>query len=396
MDYNGYRFEVSIENKELDVTPQKIQFSIKDSIHELYPQSILSFLDPYGAIYEYGIILEGSTIDMKYEFQKETINCPFGVESDRTKELSTANFISGQLEFKLKHDYWWDEQIESKAYTNKKISEVITSIFSGYNFFNTTIRETGNKLTWYRPLMREEKFINQILLPNAYSSEQNKTPFFCFINCNNELNFITYDEMINQIPIDTIIFEPENSLGIANNALVLHKFTTGNTINNNLYYRKNFEIDYSDGSLSETNETFLDFPKSFPNEAESPPKQVPIKDREILYKGYELYETTDNIKGKIDNNLGRQIYLQKNGFFTDRMRITVPLNLKLKSGKAINIDFFKAENRQKSIRFNGIYIIEECEHIWNGQNGLTIINIGRKNIKIPRAYDGFPNVWGRL
>lgn len=395
MKYNGYVFKILVENKELDVTPQKIKFVIKDSIHKLYPEVVLTFQDFIGLAQEYGLVVDGTKFNCEYTFNDNTISCPFRLVDTQTKELVTTSFIAGDLNCKLKHDYHWEDMILSKAYRDKKISEIITTLFSKYNFKSRSIKNTENKNDWYQPLMNNHKFIYNILLPNAYSTNSNDTPFFCYIDSNNNFNFTHYDYLINQNPIVNLTYNPEDTISqFDTNVQGLYSYLSGNNMTHEFYYRKNFEIDYSDGSLIEKNKRLIDYPKKNNTSDNSPPKQVPIRKRGEFYTGYNLFPNAET-RGQKDNNLGRQIYLQKNAFFLDRMRITLPLNLKLTSGKTVNIDFLKAENGQKSIRFNGVYIIEQSEHMWNGENGLTILNIGRKNFKILSSYDGYPNIWGK-
>jgi hypothetical protein len=391
----AYEFQIDIEKKELDIWAENIKFSVRDSIHQLYPKAIIEFLDAFGLIQERSFIVDGTSINMSYSFNKEKIVCPYNVISDENVDALTSSYIAGNVKINLLHNFNWIEKINSKVYKNKKISEIITEIFSTYQFNKKTIIETDNKNNWYQPLVRECEFINNILLPNAFSPKCNDTPYFCFINSNNELNFTTYNEMISHSnTIDLVISPQDRKVSPNLNILSLNRYITGNDITNPIYYMKDFEISSSDGQIIENNYKLIDYPRTFPiitrNE---PPKQIPVKNNGELYKSYLMLPSAITA-GQRDNNKGRSLYRQSNGFFLDRMHIILPLNLKLIAGKTVTLNLVTS-NKEKSSRFNGNYIIENSEHIWNGHEGITIIDIGRKNIKVPTRYEGYNNVWGR-
>jgi hypothetical protein len=391
----GYNFKILIEDKELDVYPTHIKFSIRDSIHELFPRAIISFVDSFGIVFERSFILDGTNIKIDYGFNKDEISCPFNVASEESTEIVSSTYISGGIQSNLKHNYHWTEQIISKIYKQQKISEIINTIFSQYQFTKRTIIDTNNKLDWYQPLIKNSDFIYKILLPNAYSPKSNDTPYFCFINSNNEINFTTYNEMIRINPKVDLVFSPQNKKVPPNqNITRLDQFITGNDITDPVYYNKTFEIDPTDGSLIEKNFKLIDFPKTFPDISNiRPPMQVNIKRTDELYKSYQFLPPA-KLVGHKDNNKGRQLSYERDAFFLERFRLILPLNLKLLAGKTINMDIMTS-TKSKSIRFNGNYVIETCEHIWNGNEGTTILTIGRKNYKVLNTYEGSSNVWGR-
>lgn len=391
----GYSFNIKIEEKELDVWYEKVMFSIKDSIHKLHPEGTLVFLDAFGVAQERAFLIDGTNIKIDYGFGDDNISCPFNVIHDQSIDMLSSTYIAGNINLLLKHNYHWTESIQSKVFKQKKISEVVTDLFSKYQFTKRNIFETMNKSDWYQPLMKESDFIYKILLPNAYSPSSNNTPYFCFINSNNEVNFTTYNQMFNRAKTIDIVLNPQDiKIAMNTNPLQLNRFITGNEISEPLSYVKDFEINSENGSLIEHDKRLIDYPKTFSSlSTYEAPKQVPIRVQDELYKSY-IDLPSAITTGQKDNNNGKVIYNQANGFFLERLHLILPLNLKLIAGRVVNLNI-DSSDKTKSIRFGGVWLIEESEHIFNGREGLSIIDISKKNIRIPNHYENSKNVWGR-
>ena len=70
-----------------------------------------------------------------------------------------------------------------------------------YPFDSVDIESTFNSGLWYQPFVTNAEFINNYLLPFAYSTSAQNTPYYSFIDSNNKFNFKSFNSMFTQNPI---------------------------------------------------------------------------------------------------------------------------------------------------------------------------------------------------
>ena len=64
-----------------------------------------------------------------------------------------------------------------------------------YNFDKIDIENTLNSGYWYQPYINDSEFIMNYLLPFAFSNSSQNTPFYCWIDSNNEFHFKSFQSM---------------------------------------------------------------------------------------------------------------------------------------------------------------------------------------------------------
>jgi hypothetical protein len=158
---------IKIDNRELDISPKSFSFSIRDPIYKLYSEGSLKILDSSGIMQEIGVFTEGLEVEIDYGLKDETILKSKFVMVDDDLEVSTSQtHIAGTINLNLFNPYYNYQNILSKSYPNKSISDIVRLLANRYGKFSkTNIDGTGNILNWYQPLMTDSEFINKILLP---------------------------------------------------------------------------------------------------------------------------------------------------------------------------------------------------------------------------------------
>jgi hypothetical protein len=383
---NRYQIEIKVNDEIFDAPATSYSFIIRDSIFNLYPIASLFFNDTSGQFNEYLTFINGIKVNITYGTENEFIICPFIVAKNSVPNQSTQVNIGGVNEISLIHEYLYNQNKVSFAF-NDEISNIINKKVSKYPFTSINIDKTFNKGTWYQPLMNDAEFMQTILLPFAFSTDAENSPYYLYIDCNNEFYFKSYKKLFNDAKVVTdLVFAAKGTTKTLTQ-------DTLSSINNTqmplselreIFNRLLFYFD-SDGVYIEDNDRITDYPKNAPND------KIPIKWNlenttnvtELLYDDI-LLDSTEN------NRKGMKIFSMRNSFHIDRVVIVSNLNTKLKAGKKINLLVPFGTDKQKvdlSIRHSGEYLIESTYHKWNGISGLTIVIASRQSTtNIPSAY----------
>jgi hypothetical protein len=382
LDY--YTINVTLNNKSEEVDPKNVSFSLKDNIYSLYNTASFTFRDTTGLFQEYLSTTEGVKVKIGYG-TKETINaCSYVNKYDLLDAPETQGFLNGNVDMFLVNEWYNKQQVRSKAYENR-ISKVIQTLIDKENFTSEDIDSTGNEDIWYQCLTTDAKFINEILLPKAYSRNAKDSPFFCFITCDNVFHLRNYYSMTNTNIVATIDYKASRTKeeeSEFDKISAIKRWHQSSDIHRPLRSRYIFRISSTDGTLDAEEKDITDHP----------PKNnlnLPIL-HDLGYKtGFQDLGFSQTNTGPKENNLGSYINTMKPSLFLDRFLIILPLHPKITSGKMIQLNTYIAEGENKiSTNFSGEYLVEECEHIWNNetQRGYTKLIVGRHFIKVPNAY----------
>lgn len=408
MIWNGVEFDVIINNTSIDVDPASISFSVRDSIHNLLPELNFELMDSSGIVQDSCLTSEGIDIKIKYGIADQSLlDCKFVIESDQLPRTLAKDSIGGKLFINGIHEFYSYQEVKSDSYIGR-ISEVIRKILynSKYVFKNnnvipsnnTYINDTGCDYIWYRPMLNEKDFIEQILLPNSYSNNCFDTPFFCYIDSNNNFNFRNYHSLSFETVSKSLKYlEYSHSVdkkqaaavgayagssSIGDRFIIDYKrWKQGSFYNKKYWNRKIFSRNRNDGSFDETIDYISSYPKGMLN-------YIPIIKDDHTSGFVDLeYSEMDVPLQECFN--GRRINSTKDGFFLERLLLTIPLDTNLHAGNMLELTFpikvVNTNRTENSQVYTGEYLVESTDHVWNGtiKNAYTNLIVSRKFIDIP-------------
>jgi len=359
--FDTYELDLKFDNKETDSDPASLSFSIKDSIHKLYPTLTLEIKDILGGWQEYLLTSESIPIKISFGLKNDFITCPFVLTNEEITKLLSNSHIAGENRISALHEYYDKQEVISAAYKNK-ISSVIQELTNKYSDFEgIDIDSTVNNTYWYQPFMNDATFMNNILLPNAYSYDSNDSPFFLFIGSNNTFNLKHYKNLVSQRPIKKLFFVHEDLKDLKNDVITsFKKFKTGSQITKHTRNRKVFKFSKDDGTMSEESDGITSYPIAVG-------KNLPLFSDDKISSIFNLDEDKLEVGDK-ENLLGQKVNSMKDSLFLERFLITTYLDTNLVAGKMIEIEIphFKSKsNDEVSLYFSDKFLIEEADHVWD-------------------------------
>lgn len=403
--FGNFEFELTINDKVQEIDPINFSFSIRDSIHKLFPEMSMEIMDVTGFLQEVMLFTEGMPVKLKYGLEQgNTISCPFGIVNEELPGTMTYDSIGGKVFFQCVHDWYYQQEVKGDAYEGR-ITEVIKNkLIDNYAFTNIDLirsggvtgwNDTGCENTWYRPLMNQKDFIEKILLPNAYSNNAFDSPFFCFIDSNNEFNFRNYHSMTSTDPVKKISmlnFSRRPDIdddsggtriedGVGDRFIFSFKrWKTGAMITKKLRNRSLFLRDRETGEYEYAKDAISSYPKQ--SQGYLPIMQDPLTSG--------VYDQNYKESGSmLECQKGRKINSMKDSFFLERFVMTVPLDTTLRAGKLIEITLpLKIQqDTANSLNYTGKYLIESSDHVWESSSkfGYTQLVISRKFQSVPNT-----------
>lgn len=378
-----YEFSLAIDGKSVVDDSMEYSFSISDSIHEIYPRMAFSFNDLSGLLQEFLLTTEGLPVQVTFGIKDAgKIECRFVIQDDDLENSQTPGIMNGELRINLVHEYHNKQSVKSTAY-NDRISSIVRTLINRYSFNSININDTGNKSYWYQPMTSDVDFMKQILLPYAYSKNADNTPFFMFIDSNNEFNFRNFTSLFKTDPV-AISYYPEIQRSTKQtNALTIGRFRTGSSVTYPIRRRALIWLDRETGELHEEDDHIYSYPSNS--------EQIPIVGDNSLVTGYLfLGQTKTNASEKEIFNAPK-FETMKDSLFLDRLMIGTYLNTDLRAGKTITLDLPTRKTDtgdDLSLLFRGKYLIEDSKHVWNGKSksGYTKILVSRRGVNVPDQY----------
>ena len=380
-DAYKYYGSLSINDIKTDLPLSAVSFVIKDSINELYPKVDFSINDEWGTMNEYLAFIDGSKISLSFgKTKNEQIKNNYRVLINGQPKQNSQNYISGKISVELIHDYYYYQNKVSKYYQNN-ISDIIKNLVGKYNFTKLDIDSTYNSGVWYQPYMSDSEFIIKNLLPYAYSTDANNSPFYCWIDNNNIFHFKSYKQLCEQNIIRNYEYSSLGEPKVLNeNSIVTVNFLQDSMndikpLINQIYgyYDKNGNYQ------KEQNLKITDFPK---NKTSKIPIIADLSYVTDIFNNLaddvNLDDNENNRKGYINNKM-------RESFLLDKVIISTNLDPTLHSGQLVNMTL-PLNNGQNSQKQSGKYIIENCFHRWNGKQGVTILVCGRQRIVVNGDY----------
>jgi hypothetical protein len=401
MNYNGYEISLKMDDVDFNegVFPGNYALTLSDSIFNPLPVCRMQFSDQMGLFQEALSFTNGSRVDLTYGLaskEKEDSNknsnksktnfvtCPFHIVQNGLPD-SVYGSIGGMVEMDMVHHFDYVQTQESNFYEDN-ITGVVNKVLSDYEFNSLNIAEIRNKGIWYRPLMSQIKFINEVLLPHCSNTDSNNTPYYFFIDINNDVYLTSYKKMFYDAKeVTEIILTPnvDQSTFAANAVYSVNRLQKDNASLRSTFSRILSGFDSESGYL-ELADTIKNYPKGLGM------LKVPIKtDLNNLTNHLSLYDI-DSINNTFvqDNNTAIQINTMRDSFHIDKLFLSMPLNINLRAGKKVKL-VAKTKNGDEdsdSITFSGEYLVERSFHRWNGKTGNSMLVISRKFAKTKNSY----------
>lgn len=380
-----YELELKVGGRIVEILPSEYSFIMKDSIYELYNTLSWQLHDVSGFLQEYLATIEGQRVNVSYGNPDNTLICDFVIKSDELTQVENPGFLNGQVQGEMVNAWYDEQEVLSEAYENR-ISLIVRDLAGNYNFKELVINDTGNEAVWYQPLITTARFFTEILLPNCYSNNSDNTPFVCFINSDNTFNWRNFKSMYESSPLERLRFEIDTGDNFQNDQVQeIRRWRVGSDMTKDLRRRVVVDHNYQTGAIISRQDSITQYlPKG---------KNVPILDRNNFPTG--LYDAgyDDQLTGQNENNLGKLYRSMINTMVLERMLITLPFNPKIKAGGTVTLDINQltpdsAEDTKLSKNFSGTYLVEQCNHIWQGgaNKGTTKCIIGRRYVDIPGSY----------
>lgn len=380
-DAYKYYGSIAINDIDTDIPLSAVSFTIKDSISELYPKVDFKINDEWGTMNEYLAFVNGSKISLSFGNTKDKqIRNDYRVLVNGQTEQNSQNYISGKISVELVHDYYYYQNKISQYYQNN-ISDIIRNLVKKYKFTKIDIDTTYNSGMWYQPYMTDSEFIMNNLLPYAYSTDANNSPFYCWIDNNNCFHFKSYKQLSEQNTVRKFEYVSLGDMTVLNkNSILSVNFLQDSMVDIKPLINQVYGYYDKNGTYKEEqNLKISDFPKN--KKSKIPIMADPNYITDVLTNladDINLDDNENNRKGFINNKM-------RKSFLLDKVLVSLSLDPTLHSGQLVNMTL-PLNNGENSQKQSGDYIIENCYHRWNGKQGVTILVCSRQRIVVNGSY----------
>ena len=206
IDY--YEIQITMENAVLQTTLGEFSFTLQDSIFEPFNTGILKIEDENGLFQESLILMPGSPIDIEFGIKGQTtMKSPFSIVGYTNNDIINPGTLGGSLEISLVNRWYSEQAISAEGYYDR-ISDIVRAKVSNVGFNAIHINDTSNLESWFQGLMGDAQFINNMAY-YAFSLNSEATPFYVFVDSNNEFNFRNYYSLYASNEVTTLTYVPE-------------------------------------------------------------------------------------------------------------------------------------------------------------------------------------------
>lgn len=373
---------LKVNGNESGLSPMNFSITEFDSIYQFYPKVKMGVSDYEGLLNEYMAFVDGTEIEITMgRTEEESKKCKFIVAKNAVPQQKTSNGTGGDFEISLIHSYFYSQYKKSNAYQSN-ISDIVSSIVKNYKFDKIDIETTYNSGFWYQPYINDSEFIVDIMLPFAYSNSAQNTPFYAFINSNNEFNFKSFYRMYNSTPIKDMNYGNFSTDIVADDKTISSiNFSQLELSKLKPFFNCNYYNYDSNGKIIEKEDSLLDYAKIQGN-------YPIIGNSSNTTDAYSIYDDDIKADDTKNNNKGYIINLHNEVVLPDKIIINTVLDKNLVCGNTINVSLPmpSADINEKSLRNSGKYLIESSYHIWNAQSSRTILICSKQNLKLAENY----------
>jgi len=385
-DNTGFQrayFNLKINDCDSRLSPMSYSFTEFDSIYHFYPKVKFAISDYEGGLNEFMAFIDGGSIEITFgRNENESKKCKFIIDKNAIPQQKTSsNGIGGDFEIELIHDYYDKQYKKSKAYKSNNISDIISKIVKEYQFSKIDIEDTLNSGDWYQPYINDSEFIVNNLLPFAFNNSSQNTPFYAFIDSNNEFHFKSFHSMFESTPIKDMAYGTFGIDIIANDKILSSiSFSQLELSKIKPFYNCDYYSYSKDGEFNDFNDTLLDYVKT------TKEKYPIIGSSNNTTNMISLYDDDVKADDTKNNNKGFRINLHNEIVLPDKIIINTVLDKSLVCGNTINISLPSSSSNcssDNSLRNSGKYLIESSYHVWNGQSARTTLVCSKQNVKLP-------------
>jgi len=385
--YNNFDIDFIVENTSLPAEDCEMSFAIKESIYEVFPKGIITLKDLSGLIHESLIFSRGNKIKFNFGKNIGTKNyCNYMICKASMEDMYSYGHFAGDIIISMMHLFSGSLNSKSSAYKDR-ISNIINLLMSKYEFKNKIINDTSNDDFWYQLGQNDFKFIVDQLLPNAYSRNNNNSPFFFFVGTDNIVRFINLQHMYNQSSKHTYEYKQKT---FQNNTIEGNEVYDIKVISKDyftFYHNVNKQIQMVNRNTGESfnrNDFLLDHINLQGNKLNLKNITSGITEKKIMTFNENETSRNENIMGQIN-------FQSRDSLFVDELFITAPMNPELHAGDKITINLYYDKSKvpiDKSNIYSGDYIIESVEYVFDFQTkkhynvmtvGRTFLNLTNNN-----------------
>lgn len=370
-----YEIGISFYGKTIDLSPVNFSFLLSDSIYSMFPKAKLSINDNEGLFQQYLMSVEGTEVELSFGYKNSFIKNKYIVNTDSLID-SYSGKMGGYLNIELDHFLKTTQSKDMRVFKDT-ISKIIRRIVDKYDFTKRNINDSGASDYYYQPFINDFDFIENFLLPFSFSNNSKSSPFYCFINSNNEFNYRNYMSIMNGTP-SIELKQGSNDVGSISptNFTKITRFRTDTKYTYEKRHRKITKL-LPDGEFDVREDFINDYP-------DVPFGDLPliVKDKNNFTGSLQLFDDESTL-GKIEVNAGMKIQTMRNAFSLERLLLKLPLNIDLLAGKNVNVIINASNTDKNSESYSGEYLIERSFHKWEGNSNLaeTTIIISRKSMR---------------
>lgn len=380
---DDYSFAYNIQGIKTQLSLSSgISFSVIDSIYSLYNRMTVSIEDSMGLFQEAFLTSPGVVHEIDFGFGNDHVGGKFFIDQTQSLERITPGVMAGRVDANLINSWAYGQSNKFTAYKDR-ISSIVDRIVSPS--FPVVKNDTGNLGTWLQPGMTDARFINEILLPNAFSKNSDGSPFYAWIGNDGNFNFRSFSAMMSTNSKKTLYYRPFNATGKLDATAKAQAQTTIMDIKpfskpapvkdqkTNFFY-----IDPKTGQAQKITDSLLNHP--------SQTFDGPITPR-VLSKQPGMIPMGVFSSGQQENLKGLQAFYYRDSLMLEKLLVLLPPNLSLCSGSKVTLEAILGHEDvvKHSTRHSGDYLVEMSEHLWSDREkmGFSKLLLSRKVQKVP-------------
>lgn len=368
-------YEFYFKSSPLVIDTSKVPLGQFDRIY--FESGIGSFY-PYGEVYlkdESGIVsdklifIEGLTFQVKIGNEDEDyIENSFCWSESQLIDTTLSNHLSGIVPIILIDDHYKNDVEVSKAFVNKKASDVVREIVvdtMGIDTDKVHISETKGVDTWYQMNETNQAFIKR-LSNEAISSVNAKSPILTFINTDGHFYFMSIEEMMTtQTSVGSYRLEFSQYASVSFDHLQDYELMFGGMpINFDNYTMKAYKVTDS-ASYAFTEDKIQDYVYKSSKDKILVREELQ-KHTSTRYMGIQESTSDQNfIQGKINSEF-------KDANLAIRMSVVIKFNSKCVAGNIVEIEDIESQDSDKIVaqEYSGKWLITEDKLLLSEEGGL--------------------------
>lgn len=372
----GIKFS-NVDTGELSINKQMIRkFVFGDSVFSFIPRVEFTIED-HGCLFSEVLgSIKGIPIDVTIGdtdvSAKDTDYIKFNSVLSKNQIVTSYNLesASGDISAQLVSPFVIADSPKSKSWKNK-ISEIVTDIFSQYNFKtedNGSIIEKTEDVAMIhsQPLIDDSTMLNY--LASKASSSASGEPYYTFVNARNEFYFTTLKNLITKKnpPKEISIGQGKDLDEMRSNGFGTRFLWTDlddviNSYNSHYYY-----IDVTENKVMQYKNQDIKVSDMFPTLSNKLPVLKSSCDSVQSVNMYGLYngESADKqmMKGFVEG------HYKALGVSAIVITFVVGVRPDLASGDVMNVTVLDSNLKDKSQLYSGKYVISETRRLMNSES----------------------------